>query len=452
MLIGKYFRRLSRALALMLVIGLCLSPAVVDALQGSQADITAAVPAPSPLTKSAAPAAAYHERSALLAGFSLSREQQHTLISRMDSSLEARLKADSVTAEQLAYCALPSYRDDYSARYQRYAAKYPYFSPAQVVAHVNMELDVTFYYQPDPVADPDSTTVLVNKHYALSPDYAPQVEVLGPGYGVGSLRSEAAQAFRAMADAALADGLTLRSVSAYRSYRTQELLYARYLAQNTQDVVDDFSARPGHSEHQTGLALDINVARSSAHFENSAEYAWLLENCARFGFILRYPQGKESITGYRFEPWHYRYVGTEIASVCMERELTYEEYVATLPAGSANALPSLSFNGQFLRLEQPPVYLEDSHYLSAEALAHALGFTASEMIDSSALTLYKGSKRLILTPGIRYQCDDWVCSLTSSALELNGSLYLTLEDLCTVLELDMHTTDFGLELTDRSNP
>ena len=448
MLMGKLFRRLSRVLVFALVIGLCLSPAVVSALQGSQTDITYAVSAPSPLAKSAAPAAAYHERTALLSGFGLSLTQRHRLISQMDSALESRLKAGGVTREELEYRALPSYRDDYAGRYQAYAAKNPALTAAQVVSHVNMELDITFYYQPDTVADPDSTTVLVNKHYALSPDYAPQVELLGPGYGTGSLRAEAAQAFRAMADAALADGLTLRSVSAYRSYRTQELLYSRYLAQDSQDVVDDFSARPGHSEHQTGLALDINVARSSAHFENSAEYAWLLENCARFGFILRYPQGKESITGYRFEPWHYRYVGTEIAAVCMKQGLTYEEYVAALPSEQANALPPLSFNGRFLQLDQPSVYLEDSHYLSAESLAQALGFTASEMTDSSALTLYKGSQRLILTPGIRYQRDDRVRSLTSSALELGGSLYLTLEDLCTVLELDMHQNEFGLALTD----
>ena len=139
-----------------------------------------------------------------------------------------------------------------------------------------MELDLTFYDHPLTVTQPDKTTVLVNKHFALSSEYAPTVEALGAIYGTGMLRAEAAQAFRTMADAARADGLTLKSVSAYRSYRTQEVLYNYYLRQNPQNVVDDYSARPGHSEHQTGLALDINVASTSAHFENSVEYAWLL--------------------------------------------------------------------------------------------------------------------------------------------------------------------------------
>ena len=95
--------------------------------------------------------------------------------------------------------------------------------------------------------------------------------------------------------------------------------------------MDTFSARPGHSEHQTGLALDINVASSSAHFENTPAFAWLKEHCAQYGFILRYDQGKEDITGYRFEPWHYRYVGVETAQAVMEQGLAYEEYLALQP-------------------------------------------------------------------------------------------------------------------------
>ena len=101
--------------------------------------------------------------------------------------------------------------------------------------------------------------------------------------------------------------------------------------QNKQATVDTFSARPGHSEHQTGLALDINVASTKAHFENTPAFAWLKEHCAGHGFILRYDLGKEAVTGYRFEPWHYRYVGVEIAQTIMEQGITYEEYVARQP-------------------------------------------------------------------------------------------------------------------------
>ena len=134
-----------------------------------------------------------------------------------------------------------------------------------------------------------------------------------------------------MADAARAEGVSLRSVSAYRSYAGQKVTYNNYLKRYKRSVVDSFSARPGHSEHQTGLALDINAASSRAHFENTPAFAWLKEHCAEYGFILRYDQGKEAVTGYRFEPWHYRYVGVEAAKACMEQGLCYEEYLALLP-------------------------------------------------------------------------------------------------------------------------
>ena len=85
-------------------------------------------------------------------------------------------------------------------------------------------------------------------------------------------------------------------------------------------------------EHQTGLALDINTASLSDHFEETEEYAWLVENSWRYGFILRFPEGKEEITGYQFEPWHYRYVGPAAARVCYENGWTLEEYHARQPA------------------------------------------------------------------------------------------------------------------------
>lgn len=117
-----------------------------------------------------------------------------------------------------------------------------------------------------------------------------------------------------------------------------------------QSLADTYSARPGSSEHQTGLALDINTASVQAHFENTPTYAWLVEHCAEYGFILRYPEGKERITGYRFEPWHYRYVGKDIAKLCMERDLTYEEYVARLPVQGTNGVPALYIQGRELEL------------------------------------------------------------------------------------------------------
>ncbi len=223
------------------------------------------------------------------------------------------------------------------ARYRAWGEANPQLTTEQVVLAVNIGLDKDFYEDTDLVSQPDSLTVLVNKYHALPQDYTPTLEALGYPYGTGSLRPEAAAAFRAMADAARKDGISLQSVSAYRSYQRQESIYARYLSQDTQASVDSYSARPGYSEHQTALALDINTASLSAHFENTPAYAWLVEHCAEYGFILRYPQGKEDITGYRFEPWHYRYVGVEAAQACMSQDLTFEEYLALQPTDKTSA-------------------------------------------------------------------------------------------------------------------
>ena len=265
-----------------------------------------------------------------LRGRGLTKEQNEVLSLRLvsETTLLVLLEEGELTTADLIYLALPNSRAALLDRYNAWAADHPADAPAEVVRQVNLDRDVSFYENIQIVTDPDSLTVLVNKNHALPSDYVPQLETLGSGYGSGSLRPEAAQAFRAMADAARKDGVSLRGVSAYRSFQTQRSVYNRYLYYNSQAVVDTFSARPGSSEHQTGLALDINTANVQAHFETTPAYDWLQKHCAEYGFMLRYLQGKEDITGYRFEPWHYRYVGTEIAKTCMERGITYEEYLA----------------------------------------------------------------------------------------------------------------------------
>lgn len=271
--------------------------------------------------------------ASLLARYGLTREQRETLSARMgeSESLFRLLEQGALTEEDLSCLALPNARADRLDRYRAWLESHPEDSAETAVFQVNIDQDQDFYSLIWEVADPSGLTVLVNKHYTLPAGYVPELEALGKGYGSGSLRPEAAQAFRAMVDGARADGITLRSVSAYRSYTTQKATYNRYLKQYRQSTVDTFSARPGHSEHQTGLALDINVASTRAHFERTPAFAWLKEHCAEYGFILRYDQGKESITGYRFEPWHYRYVGVETAKAVMEQGLSYEEYLALQP-------------------------------------------------------------------------------------------------------------------------
>lgn len=273
----------------------------------------------------------------------LTAEEARTFYETLGAQQALELAGRALSAQALDLLLLPNARPERLERYLSYAKSDPALSPEQVVTQVNLDADRDFYTQVEEIAEPADLLVLVNKHYALPDDYAPELTALPQGYGNGSLHPEAAEAFVQMADAAWADGLTLRCVSGYRSYKTQAGIYQRNLSQASQQWVDTYSARAGHSEHQTGLALDINVARTSAHFEHTAEFAWLRENCARFGFILRYPEGMDAVTGYRFEPWHYRYVGTDVALACMEQGLTYEEYVAALPAagqGTSAPVPS----------------------------------------------------------------------------------------------------------------
>ena len=155
--------------------------------------------------------------------------------------------------------------------------------------------------------------LIANKTYSLPEDYAPGVT------------SEAEEAVNKMEEAAKEDGLELFVRSGYRSYSYQSTLYNNYVSRDGKAAADRYSARPGHSEHQTGMAFDMNSLSQS--FEDTPEGKWLARNCWRYGFIIRYPKEKESITGYMYEPWHVRYLGTELAEKVYNSGLTLEEYL-----------------------------------------------------------------------------------------------------------------------------
>jgi len=205
--------------------------------------------------------------------------------------------------------------------------------------------------EPDPVPtfdraarsidDPASIWVVSNKLRPLTPvDFAPAdlVEVGVPFANQSTLRVEAADAVRGMFAAARDEaGLALVMQSAYRSYATQVVVYERYVAQRGREAADLTSARPGHSEHQTGLALDISAASGActlqACFGETPEGRWLVDNAARFGFLLRYPAEKTAVTGFEYEPWHFRYVGAELsAELRATGATTLEEFFGLPPA------------------------------------------------------------------------------------------------------------------------
>ncbi len=222
------------------------------------------------------------------------------------------------------------YIDANLERYLAYLNSNPNQSVDEVIRSVNAHIDYDFYTHVAPSNLEDEFLVLVNKYHQLDSDYAPKLVKMESRYSMVNAYMEetAYQKYKTMVDAAAKDGIKLYNVSAYRSYATQNTLYTNYKNRDGEKMADTYSARAGFSEHQTGLASDINTSSRSAHFENSKEFKWLQENAHLYGFILRYPEGKEYITGYVYEPWHYRYVGVEVAQYIYEHSITYEEYYA----------------------------------------------------------------------------------------------------------------------------
>ncbi|MDE5539334.1 MAG: M15 family metallopeptidase [Bacilli bacterium] len=148
---------------------------------------------------------------------------------------------------------------------------------------------------------------------------------LPSNYGSG-LTSDTIKAFNIMKEAAKEEGLNIYISSGFRSYSTQKKLYNNYVARDGVAEADTYSARPGHSEHQSGLAFDVNTINNS--FANTPEGKWLTKNAYKYGFILRYPKGKTNETGYIYEPWHFRYVGKELATKLYNNGdwITLEDY------------------------------------------------------------------------------------------------------------------------------
>ena len=195
----------------------------------------------------------------------------------------------------------------------------------QAVTEVNLNLDKDFYTNIETINDPSSITVLVNKFYSLPADYVPEDLVSIPSFPNLQIKKDAVDDFEKLLAAAKLDNIIIIPYSTYRSYEYQEGLYNKYLQTDSQEEVDTYSARPGHSEHQTGLALDV---RSSSHWSNltDSDYEWMLDNSYKYGFIIRYPKNNSRITGYQEEPWHLRYIGIEHATKVHELGITFDEY------------------------------------------------------------------------------------------------------------------------------
>jgi len=184
--------------------------------------------------------------------------------------------------------------------------------------------------------DPTNIWTLVNKARPLPTEYVPP-ELVIPNLAIRSNSTSDEKHIRKTIEAPLTQlfstaqsaGHPLMIGSAYRSAVTQDQLFRSYVASAGYEEADKYSAHPGHSEHQTGLAVDISTTSQQCYlsecFINTADGQWLADNAYKYGFTLRYPKGKELITGYNFEPWHYRYVGIELATALYESNLTLDQ-------------------------------------------------------------------------------------------------------------------------------
>jgi D-alanyl-D-alanine carboxypeptidase len=179
--------------------------------------------------------------------------------------------------------------------------------------------------------DPASLWMVVNKATPLPSSYVPAgLTATTQGEVV---RAETATALNKLVAAAKAGGNDMYVISGYRSYATQVTTYNNYVKTDGQAQADTYSARPGHSEHQTGLAVDLGNGTCDLEvcFGNTGAGKWLVAHAHEYGFIIRYPEGKQAITGYQYEPWHIRYVGTGLAAELHKNGQTMEEFFNVVP-------------------------------------------------------------------------------------------------------------------------
>ena len=235
-------------------------------------------------------------------------------------------KAEREAAFLAELAELPHYQEARADRYLAYLGSKKY-TPEQILRIVNTDSDLPPYEGMAATDTSCGVLMLVNKHNYLD-RYEPEELVELGSYGSwGSMQAEARDAFAALVDAAALDGRRIWGVSPYRSYDRQKNIFNNYAWSYGRRSADTYSARPGSSEHQTGLAVDVaKRGYSYKTFNGTKECEWMQEHAHEYGFILRYGKGMDYITGYIYEPWHYRYVGVEAATYIWEHDLTFEEY------------------------------------------------------------------------------------------------------------------------------
>lgn len=229
--------------------------------------------------------------------------------------------------------------EDMQKRVDAYMKEHEDLSEAEAIKCVKMNMDLEPYSETTIIEDDSDPSFLLNKFNALPEGYEPSdlVDIKyactqGVDYSCTTmeqvqLRKEAAKAYEEWVEAAKEEDLDIVAIAAYRTYQYQQDLWNYYAAAEGQEYADAYYARPGQSEHNSGLAVDITFnGYNFNEIENYDGYEWILENAHKYGWILRYPEDKVDITRYGYESWHFRYVGVEVATKCYENDWCLEEY------------------------------------------------------------------------------------------------------------------------------
>ena len=224
------------------------------------------------------------------------------------------------------------YIDDYLKKYLDYYEKNKDLSFSEIITRINTHLDDEFYTNTEKTDDTLGKFVILNKHYYSDENYKGLNLIdVDSEYNLYNttfkLSKECYEAFLKMYNDAKEQGYAFKINSAYRSYEKQIKIYQGWVNKDGVKLADTYSARAGFSEHQTGYAFDVrDYPFTNDDYSKTKSFTWVSENAYKYGFIIRFPKDKEYITGYQYEPWHYRYCGIECATYIHNNNITFEEY------------------------------------------------------------------------------------------------------------------------------
>ncbi len=244
-----------------------------------------------------------------------------------DTQINLILKSDYKNLSD--YFKIPNFNFQNYERYEHWRKSHDE-NLNDIVTYINIGIDLQPYEQTNISKNPDNYLVLVNKFNGIDKDYKPTDLEYITGYYQNKvyIRKDAKIAFESLVtDIKKETGINITVTTAYRDYTFQQTLYDKYVLQDGVEKADMYSARAGFSEHQTGLAIDLKNPKLTNVRLSDEDYTWLKENAYKYGFIIRFPEKKEQLTGYQEENWHIRYVGYEHAKIIHDNNLCLEEYI-----------------------------------------------------------------------------------------------------------------------------